>query len=124
MPTGEETYSCGRPPQGWTCSREPNHEGPCAASMVVDPRQKHIDCDSYTEYKPMFGLFKEQSELIAKWKKEHDAEKHIPAGATHRYSGAIDGAYTYSFTSTSLGTVVSVRCSCGEAIDVSDYNDW
>jgi hypothetical protein len=24
---------CARPPQGWWCSREPNHDGPCAARL-------------------------------------------------------------------------------------------
>jgi hypothetical protein len=56
--------------------------------------------------------------------KQHDAEKHIPPGKTFRYSGAIGGAYTWEFTGTSLGEVVHVRCSCGEVIDVSDYDSW
>jgi hypothetical protein len=83
-----------------------------------------VECETYTDHQPGFGLYKEQREAIGKWIKEHDAAKHIPSGRTHRYSGAIGGAYTYHFTSTSLGVVVTVHCACGEAIDVSDYDQW
>jgi len=27
--------TCNVPPEGWTCSREPGHEGPCAASPTA-----------------------------------------------------------------------------------------
>ena len=35
--TGElpMTDRCARPPAGWTCSRAPGHDGPCAASPLV-----------------------------------------------------------------------------------------
>jgi hypothetical protein len=26
---------CERPPEGWECSREPGHEGPCAARQII-----------------------------------------------------------------------------------------
>ena len=43
----------------------------------------------------------------------------------HPYSGAIGGSLQYSFTHTSLGTVVKVTDSfTGEAIDLSDYEMW
>jgi hypothetical protein len=29
-------YGCRRPPDGWTCSRQVGHEGPCAASPLAD----------------------------------------------------------------------------------------
>ena len=124
MELEDGTYVCARPPTGWECTREPGHDGPCAAIPVVDTKPKHIDCESYTDYQPGFGLYKEQRELIQKWMKEHDQAKHIPAGKKYRYSGAIGGAYTYKFTGTSIGTVVTVHCACGEAIDVSDYDQW
>lgn len=115
---------CGKPPTGWSCTREPNHEGPCAAIQVVDTKPKHVDCTTYTDYQPGFGLYKEQREAINMWIEEHDKAKHIHGGRKFRYSGAIGGAYTFKFTSTSLGTVVTVHCSCGEALDVSDYDQW
>ena len=123
----EEKATCTRPPWGWRCTRDEDHEGPCAASPVdarVSLKPTFIQCADYTDHKMAFGLYKEQSEAIHKWMKVHDAERHIPAGQNHRYSGAIGGAYTYEFTATSLGVCVHVRCSCGEEIDVSDYDCW
>lgn len=118
--------TCGLPPAGWYCTREPDHEGPCAAWPRSEAvlKAKYIQCESYTEYEPTFGMYKEQWEAIKKWQKDHDREKHIPPGKTHRYSGAIGGAYTIEFTGTSLGQCVHCRCACGEEIDVSDYDNW
>lgn len=117
--TGE--FVCDRPPTGWKCTRDPNHEGPCAAIQVVDTKPRHIDCERYTDPQPAFHLYKEQSELIRKWVNEHNVQKH---GSPAPYGGAIGGQITYKFTPTSIGIVVTVHCTCGEAIDVSDYNNW
>jgi hypothetical protein len=123
---GEQTGTCNIPPSGWKCSRRMDHGGPCAAYRDHETllESTRIKCESYTDYKLCFGLYKEQSEAVSKWMKEHDQEKHIPSGRSRRYSGAIGGAYTFEFTKTSIGTCVHVRCSCGEAIDVSDYDNW
>lgn len=51
------------------------------------------------------------------WIAEHD-KKHIGAKPT-----AIGGRYTYSFTPTTLGTAIKVKCSCGDSIDPTVY-DW
>lgn len=117
---------CGRPPVGWRCTRGPHADGPCAAirDERVSEKPTIIASPTYTGYTPCFGLYKEQSEIAAKWMDEHDKARHIPEGKTHRYSGAIGGAYTWSFTGTSLGQVVTVTCSCGEELDVSDYDSW
>jgi hypothetical protein len=32
----QKEYNCKRMPAGWFCSREEGHEGPCAASKVID----------------------------------------------------------------------------------------
>lgn len=41
------------------------------------------------------------------------------------YGGAIGGSLTYSFTPTSLGTVVQVKHGLsGETLDLSDYENW
>lgn len=73
---------------------------------------------------PMFYLTPEEVVKAHNWMKAHDKEKHIPPGKEFRYSGAIGGAYTWSFTPTSLGTVCKVQCSCGERIDITDYDLW
>jgi len=116
---------CFKLPPGWSCSLEGAHEGACHATQVVQTKPVHVPCETYTEYKPGFGLCKEQREAIRTWMDEHDRTKHAKAFRHGvRYTGAIGGAYTYRFTDTSLGTVVTVHCGCGEAIDVSDYDQW
>lgn len=116
---------CGRPPTGWKCTREPGHEGPCAASQVINVKPVHVPCKSYTDYDDGgFGLYREQREAIDAWQEKHDKEKHMSKDETFRNVGAIGGAYTYEFTGTSLGQIVHVRCACGETIDVTDYDQW
>lgn len=34
---------CKLPPPGWWCSREPGHEGPCAARMVISMKFPKVD---------------------------------------------------------------------------------
>lgn len=42
-----------------------------------------------------------------------------------KYAGAIGGAFTYSFTPTSIGVIVSVECGvCKEKLVLTDFNDW
>lgn len=114
-------HKCMIPPAGWYCTREPGHEGPCAA---YEEKKKitHVECKTYTNFTPLFGACAEQLDAFNKWKALHDAT-HIPEGRKTRPIGAIGGAYTWEFTPTSLGTVTVVRCACGEGIDVTDY-DW
>ena len=95
-----------------------------AAARSAEPPPFTPDLETYTDPQPAFCLSKEQREAASSWMKEHDAAKHIPAGETVRYAGAIGGAYTWSFTQTSLGAVAKVQCSCGALADVSGYNDW
>jgi len=39
--------------------------------------------------------------------------------------GAIGGLYTYSFTPTSIGTVIKIKNNLTQDIlDLSDYEDW
>lgn len=35
----ESAETCTRPPAGWYCTREPGHDGPCAALPVDEPKQ-------------------------------------------------------------------------------------
>ena len=116
--TGERKNACRRPPLGWRCSRKSGHDGPCAAHYEFTPQATHIKCDSYTDYVQHFGIYKEQLETCRAWIADHDAAKH-----TTKY-GVMPVAYTWSFTETALGTRITLKCSCGEEIDVSDYDQW
>lgn len=125
---GERDLVCGVPPAGWTCSRNPGHEGPCAAQR--DPRVSsepivhkfENDC-SHTDFQPVGQVSKQQREAAREWMKKHDIERHVAEDENSRYSGAIGGAYTWCFTGTSIGQVVTVKCSCGEELDISDYDN-
>ncbi len=41
-----------------------------------------------------------------------------------REKTAIGGRFTYSFCPTSLGDIITVKCFCGEEIDITDYGSW
>jgi hypothetical protein len=64
-----------------------------------------------------FSTTSEQDDKIACFKKNHKCA--LPAS-----HGAIGGAFTISFTSTTLGTVVTVECVCGAKEDVTNYKEW
>lgn len=31
---------------------------------------------------------------------------------------------SYEFTETSIGTMIHVKCGCGESEDITDYAEW
>jgi hypothetical protein len=64
----------------------------------------------------MFELTQNQTEKLGKWLLEK-----WPDGLP--YGGAIGGHITYSFTPTSIGTVVKIHC-IGEELDVTEYETW
>jgi hypothetical protein len=83
----------------------------------------------------IFIVSKEEQDTINIWIERHDRAKHIPkkgggfwkelfAQSGKRYSGAIGGAYSYVFTPTGIGIVFKVKCSCGEVLDLTDYDSW
>ena len=51
-------------------------------------------------------------------------EKHISTCLHRDARTAIGGDKTFSFTSTSIGQVLKVKCSCNEEVDLSDYENW
>ena len=63
-----------------------------------------------------FEITPEEHAAIEEWKKKHVEEKHN--GDT--YAGAIGGRYKYIFVLTSIGTVGSIKCSCGETFCFSE----
>jgi len=62
-----------------------------------------------------FPITEEENEAIKKWTDEHIRSKHWDK--THNMSksfGAIGGNFTYEFVPTSIGTIGTIRCSCGK----------
>ena len=86
-----------------------------------------------------FELSKEQNEKVDKWLREEvypEVVEQQMANTLHPtpfhydcwesglpYEGAIGGALTYYFTTTSLGTVVKVKYATYE-LDLTDYDSW
>lgn len=65
----------------------------------------------------LFSLNQIQTENVKKWKKVHKCSP-IHSG------GAIGGQFSYIFTPTTLGTIQSIKCACGEALDLTSYDEW
>lgn len=66
-----------------------------------------------------FYISEEESSEIGKFTDEH-RNKCVKPNPT-----AIGGAFTYSLTPTSLGTIITVTCGvCGAELDVTNYKDW
>jgi len=62
----------------------------------------------------MFTLSEEQNEKIKDF-----IDKNV------KYSGAIGGQFTWSFTPTSLGTIIKITDHISkEVLDVSNYDEW
>jgi hypothetical protein len=40
------------------------------------------------------------------------------------YVGAIGGAYTFCFTATGIGEIVTVKAADGDELDLTDYDTW
>ena len=74
-------------------------------------RLKEIIDEQDTELRNGFGITKEENNAITEWERKHNLEKH---GSETVYYGAIGGGMTYIFVPTSIGTVCTVKCLCGE----------
>lgn len=66
-----------------------------------------------------FGLNNEEDKMLFEWLYKHDETCPLKHN-----QGAIGGRLTYCFTPTGLGDVIKVKCSCGEEIDLTIYEDW
>jgi hypothetical protein len=67
----------------------------------------------------MFNLDKEQQQKLSDWQAEQDTLLEST------YAGAIGGRFTYSFTPTSLDTIVKVTDGLtNNTIDLTDYDSW
>lgn len=45
---------------------------------------------------------------------------------THRHPGTLDLGrnITYSFTQTGIGVSYTAECTCGDTVDVTNYDEW
>jgi len=65
-----------------------------------------------------FEITEKQYKKYQKWrksKKKKDGELYV---------GAIGGAYSFCFTSTGIGEIVTVKAADGDELDLTDYNTW
>lgn len=66
----------------------------------------------------MFTLDKDECKKLNEWLDALTPDKNA-------YDGAIGGRLTYSFTPTSIGTIVKVKDNMsGSEIDLTDYESW
>jgi hypothetical protein len=63
-----------------------------------------------------FSLNEKQMLRLVEWGSSHSC--------TITESGAIGGAYAFSFAPTNLGVVQTVQCACGANLDVTEYEHW
>ena len=66
-----------------------------------------------------FILSKEQQEEVDRWWEQHKNKKH-PDG----YFGVNGGPLTYSFNPTSMGEIITVKCSCGEELNLTNFDEF
>ena len=71
--------------------------------------KKHIESLG-EEIRIGFPITKEENEKIREWQQKHIEAKHNGDS----YAGAIGGRFTYEFIPTSIGTIGTVKCSCGD----------
>lgn len=65
------------------------------------------------DYYRGFPISESEEKAIKKWQTKH--EKNHKGGY-----GAIGGKYTYIFIPTSIGTVGTIKCLCGESFDFQE----
>ena len=74
-------------------------------------RMKRELDEAITDLNRGFEITKEEDVAIKEWIDVHIKEKHNGK----YYAGTIGGRFTYGFTPTSIGTVGTIRCSCGDS---------
>jgi len=60
------------------------------------------------------------SDKARAWMNSHIVEKHTRNGK-ETYGGAVGGRFTFTFVPTSIGTIATVKCACGDEFDDSDW---
>ena len=79
---------------------------------------------AYADMNRGFEITEEEDAKIKYWIREHMADRHcsVPEGDPTYGAGAIGGRFTYEFIPTGLGTVGTIRCSCGESYTFRGLN--
>lgn len=69
-----------------------------------------------------FPISEEEQKSIREWMDKHDEEVHHARtlGDKLKLGGCCGGRYTYEFTPTSIGTIGTVKCSCGAKFTFQD----
>jgi hypothetical protein len=73
-----------------------------------------------------FELSKEQIEKVEQWddlKMGHKCSLQSNE-FSDKYVGCAGGHLSYIFTPTGLGDIVEVKCSCGETLNITEYEHW
>lgn len=67
------------------------------------------------DYYRGFPISEEEQKSIREWMDKHDEEAHHARtlGDKLKLGGCCGGRYTYKFIPTSIGTIGTVKCSCG-----------
>lgn len=69
-----------------------------------------------------FPISEEEQKRIEEWKDRHDEEVHNAHSLIDKVKlgGCCGGRYTYEFVPTGIGTVGTVKCSCGAKFTFQD----
>ena len=65
-----------------------------------------------------FELTEKQRLEISAWDATHKCR------IRHKFTGAIGGRLSYTFTPTGLGMAIFVECACGETLDLTKSEEW
>ena len=74
------------------------------------------------DYYRGFPISEEEQKSIREWMKKHDEEVHHAHTLVDKLklNGCCGGRYIYEFIPTSIGTIGSVKCSCGAEFTFQD----
>lgn len=74
------------------------------------------------DYYRGFPISEEEQKSIREWMNKHDEKVHHARtlGDKLKLGGCCGGRYTYEFTPTSIGTIGTVKCSCGAKFTFQD----
>lgn len=90
--------------------KEENYKDEEIAAMKVKLDKMRED------YYRGFPISEEEQKRIKEWKDKHEEEVHNCHSISDklRRGGCFGGTYKYEFVPTSIGTVGTIKCNCGE----------